>query len=85
MKLEEISGGKTAKSFKETLGEKEAGKPVTLKVEAETAVDYVFSVSFDGGKSWRKIGEPLDGHTLKSSYYWGFTGAVAGVFAYTKE
>lgn len=85
MKLEEISGGKTAKSFKETQGEKEAGKPVTLKVEAETAVDYVFSVSFDGGKSWRKIGEPLDGHTLKSSYYWGFTGAVAGVFAYTKE
>ena len=85
MVLEEISGGEIKKHFSEKPGPEEAGRRVTLKVEAETAVDYVFSLSFDGGKTWRRIGEALDAHTLRSSYYWGFTGAVAGVYAVTGE
>ena len=85
MALEEVVGGKTTKLFSEKLSQKESSRPVSLKVEAETAVDYVFSLSFDGGKNWCRIGEPLDGHTIKSSYYWGFTGAVAGVYAFTDK
>ncbi len=83
--LEEISGGKVTKHFSEKLSPREARRPLTLKVEAQTATDYIFSISFDGGRLFRRIGGPLDAHTLKSSYYWGFTGAVAGVYAYSGE
>ena len=55
---------------------------LTLQVEAVTPREYVFRISTDG-KTFRQIGEPLDGRTLKAPDLWGFTGAVCGVYAST--
>ena len=80
MLLEEVSGGNLTRHFSVPLTGREARGPLTLRLEAATATDYIFSISPDG-KNFRRIGTPLDGRALKNPDLWGFTGAVCGVYA----
>ncbi|MBQ9583761.1 MAG: family 43 glycosylhydrolase [Bacteroidales bacterium] len=80
MLLEEVAGGIIRRYFTVPLLGRERRGPITLKLETVSAKDYVFSISADG-KTFRRIGDPLDGRALKNPDLWGFTGAVCGVYA----
>lgn len=80
LRLEEVRGGKMKACHERRLTQSEAAKALTLRVEAVTAVDYVFSYSTDG-KHFTQVGVPLDGRSLRSPDFWGFEGAVTGIFA----
>ncbi len=68
-----IGGGKivvrkTTKGGKKTLSSvdlTESLEEVQLKIKAENMANYDFLFSTDGGKSWRKLGETVDGKFVK--------------------
>ena len=65
-------------SFEEPLA---SDKPLTLRVEAVTPTEYVFSYSFDG-KKFTPVGGPLDGRVLSTQEAGGFQGAMVGVYGW---
>jgi len=66
------------------MSKSEANSPLTLKVEAVRPDAYAFSYSLDGGKTWTKVGEPIDATILSTEIASGFQGASIGVYATSK-
>jgi alpha-N-arabinofuranosidase len=74
--------------FEVTLEGRAAKFPLSLKVEAVTPVDYVFSYATVSGKKvseYIPVGEALDGYLLSTEEAGGFEGAVVGVYAYNSS
>ena len=84
MLLEEVAGGTVTRHFSVPLTDREARGRLTLRLEAATATEYIFSISSDG-KNFRRVGTALDGRALTNPALWGFTGAVCGVYATSLE
>ena len=78
LRLEQVRGGAVEQSFEEPLA---SDKPLTLRVEAVTPTEYVFSYSFDG-KKFTPVGGPLDGRVLSTQEAGGFQGAMVGVYGW---
>lgn len=76
LRLAQVRGGKEERCYTEPLT---SAKPVTLRVEAVTPTEYVFSYSLDG-KKFTKVGESLDGKVLSTLEAGGFQGAMVGVY-----
>lgn len=58
----------------------ESGK-LQLQVKALKPDSYVFDYSFDQGKTWIQMGEPIDATMLSTEVATGFQGATLGVYA----
>lgn len=82
--LESFKRGKSMNRYGIPLSESDANSPLTLKVEAVKSDSYAFSYSTDNGKTWTKIGEPLDATILSTEVATGFQGAAIGIYATSK-
>jgi len=57
--------------------------PVDLRAEVNQH-EVSFSFSFDQGQHWQTLGDTQDADILTTHYADGFTGSVAGIYAYKK-
>ena len=82
--LEAFKRGNSMNRYCIPLPESAANSPLTLKAEAIKPDAYAFSYSSDGGKTWMKVGEPIDATILSTEIATGFQGAAIGVYATSK-
>ena len=82
--LEAFKRGNSMNRYCIPLSESAAKSALTLKVEAIKPDAYAFSYSSDGGKTWMKVGEPIDATILSTEIATGFQGAAIGVYATSK-
>jgi beta-xylosidase len=83
--VEAFKGGRSVYRASTPLLEKNAAASLTLQVKAEKPDLYAFSYSADGGKSWKRVGEPVDATLLSTKVASGFQGAAVGVYATAKR
>lgn len=82
--LESFKRGKSLSRYMVVLPENVAKSKLSLKAEAVKSDAYSFSYSTDKGKTWKRVGEPLDATMLSTEIATGFQGAQIGIFATSK-
>lgn len=82
--LEAFKRGASLNRYSIPLSESALKSKLMLKVEAINPEAYAFSYSTDLGKTWTKVGEPIDATILSTEIASGFQGASIGVYATSK-
>lgn len=82
--LEAFKRGASLNRYSIPLSESASKSKLMLKVEALNPEAYAFSYSTDLGKTWTKVGDPIDATILSTEIASGFQGASIGVYATSK-